>query len=151
AAGGTPATQPASGGKSSIGRLLGNLANPDPQVRLAGRTGLMRLKREDLPQLRAVIEKGQPLMPSQAAVLRQIVREIYLSGEKYEPEGHAFMGIMMDIGSSLQADFVPDNDSAITALGVIVADCIPGFCAARGLLEGDVILGTANPYEPFHN
>jgi hypothetical protein len=146
----TPATQPAGAAKVSIERMLGNLANPDPQVRLAGRSGLMRLMRRDLPQLRAIVEKVRPLLPSQAAALRQIVREIYLAGEKYEPDPNAFMGIMMD-PSSVQADFVPENDSASTSMGVIVADCIPGFCASRGLLEGDIILGVSNPFEPFHN
>jgi hypothetical protein len=110
----------------------------------------MRLTRDDLPELRRVVEKTRPLLPSQTAALRQIVREVYLGGEKYEPDPKGFLGILMDTGATGQADFVPDNGMP-GVLGVIVTDCIPGFCAARGIVEGDVILGTSRPFEPFHN
>ena len=147
---GEPASRPAEGGKSTISRYLDDLANPDPQVREAGRAGLMRISRQDLPELRGAVQKARPLLPAQAAALQQIVREVYLAGEKYQREPQGFLGILMDMGGAgFGQDLVPENDNGSRSLGVVVADRIPGFCAARRLLDGDVILGLANPFEPF--
>jgi S1-C subfamily serine protease len=60
------------------------------------------------------------------------------------------MGVLMSEASMAQADFVPDNDLPV-AIGVIVSERIPGFCAARRLLDGDVILGVASPMKAFRN
>lgn len=147
---GEPASRPADAGDSTIAKSLDALANPDPQVRLSGRAALMRLNRQDLPELRRAVERARPLLPSQAAALQQIVREVYLAGEKYQREPQGFLGILMDLGgAALGQDLVPENENGSRSLGVVVADRIPGFCAARRLLDGDVILGLASPFEPF--
>ncbi len=138
---------------SAMSRDLSNLANPDAEIREAGRNGLMRLRRQDLPELRNLVEKSRPLLPSQSAALQQIVREVYLADEKYEPDGRGFLGILMEpdaAAAAMRQDFVPDNDNPPKSLGVTVSDRIPGFCAARRLLDGDVILGTSRPFKPFH-
>jgi hypothetical protein len=129
--------------------MLSSLGSQDSHVREAARAALVRLKRADLPELRRAIEKARPLLPSQTAMLPLIVREIYLAEEKYEPLETGFLGILMDPSSLGQADFVPENDSATRALGVVVTGCIPGFCAGRAILDGDLILGTTKPFRPF--
>jgi len=141
---GAPATQPAPKEPPTLETYVKNLANPDARVRDAGRTALLRLGREDLPDLKLAVKKSRPLLPSQAAAIRGIVRQVYLSGEHYRSEGHGFLGILMD---SAEADIVPQNDSPY--LGVVVTDRIPGFCAGRGLQDGDILLGTARPFAPF--
>jgi len=149
---GAPTSQPAAAADSrraTIAKNLEELASPDPQVRESGRAALMRLSRQDLPELRGVIEKARPLLPSQAGALQLIVREVYLAGEKYNAEPRGFLGIMMDMSAAFQQDFVPENEDGRRSMGVVVADRIPGFCAARRLLDGDVILGLANPFKPF--
>jgi hypothetical protein len=138
---GHPTSRPAA-------ELLAELGSADASVREGARIGLMRLKREELPKLRDAMAKAQPLRPPQALMLRQIVQEIYLSGEPYENEPLlGFMGVLMS-EASMQADFVPDNELP-GSIGVIVSERIPGFCAARKLLDGDVILGVASPVKAF--
>jgi hypothetical protein len=138
-----PATQPA------IQKLFVELASGDDSVRQAARLGLMRLNREDLPALRSVVERARPLRPAQAAALREIVQEIYLSGEIYKREpGKGFLGVMMDDSATIVRAEWADNEVPAGA-GVIVAERIPGFCAARWLIDGDVILGTISPLHIF--
>jgi hypothetical protein len=147
---GAPATQPAQKQKEAptLESHIRNLANPDPRVREAGRAALLRLGREDLSDLKLAVKKSRPLLPSQAAALHAIVRQVFLSGERYKSEGRGFLGILMD-SASAEADFVPENDSR--NIGVVVADRIPGFCAGRALQDGDVLLGTAKPFIPFRS
>jgi hypothetical protein len=151
ARGGNPSTQPARNEKPTIEALVHNLANPDARVRESARTSLLRLGREDLPDLKRALKKARPLLPSQVSAVREIVRQVYLSGEEYKTEGRGFLGILMDPASDV--DLVPDNDSR--NLGIVVTDRIPGFCAGRGLLDGDIILGKApdrlEPFVPFRN
>jgi hypothetical protein len=147
AAAGTPTSQPAQGETNLLDSLVRNLGNPDPRVRDAGRTALLRLRREDLAELKKAMAKSRPLLPAQTSALRVIVRQIYLAEEKYNTDGHGFLGIIMD-GSNPDADLVPGNDT--TDLGVVVTERIPGFCAARWLLDGDIVLGMARPFVPFH-
>ena len=148
---GVPSTQPASNEKPTIETLVHNLANPDGRVRESARVSLLRLGREDLPDLKRALKKARPLLPSQVSAVREIVRQVYLSGEEYKTDGNGFLGILMDPASDV--DLVPDNDSS--NLGIVVTDRIPGFCAGRGLLDGDIILGKApdrfEPFVPFRN
>ncbi|HSZ59052.1 MAG TPA: hypothetical protein VK797_25650 [Tepidisphaeraceae bacterium] len=143
---GHPTSRPAA-------ELFAELGSTDPGVRESARSGLMRLKRDDLPALRDAITNARPLRPSQALMLRDIVQEIYLASEPYERmplEG--FMGVIMGGSSNGEADLVPDNEPpGLSSIGVIVAERIPGFCAARKLLDGDVVLGLASPPKAFRN
>lgn len=135
-----PATKP------SVEAMFAQLSAADQGAREAARAELMRLQRDDLIELKSVVQRAKPLKPAQAAALRQIVQEIYLSGERYpRASREGFLGVLMD--DSVPADW-RDNEAPAT-LGVIVADRIPGFCAARVLLDGDVILGTASPVRLF--
>ena len=148
---GAPSTQPAHNGKPTVESLVHNLANPDARVRESARTSLLCLGREDLQDLKRALKKSRPLLPSQVSAVREIVRQVYLSGEEYKTEGRGFLGILMDPASDV--DLVPDNDSR--NLGIVVTDRIPGFCAGRGLLDGDIILGRAadglEPFVPFRS
>jgi hypothetical protein len=138
-----PTTRP------SMQRMFADLADTDERVREAARLGLMRLTRDDLPALGAVVQKARPLRPAQAAALRGIVQEIYLSGEIYKREpGKGFLGVMMDDSATTVTPNWTENESPASA-GVIVAERIPGFCAARWLIDGDVILGTMSPFRIF--
>ena len=145
---GSPSTQP-SGERQppTLETLVRNLGNPDPRVHESARVTLLRLGRDDLPDLKRALKKSRPLLPSQAAAIRAIVRQVYLSGEEYKTEGQGFLGILM--GPNSDADFVPDNEGR--GLGVVVTDRIPGFTAGRGLIDGDIILGKANPFIPFRD
>jgi len=145
---GSPATQPAPAQSPGLETQVRNLANPDPHVRDAARSALMRLSRDDLPELKLAIKKARPLLPSQASAVRGIVRQVYISGEQYKPEARGFLGILMDRANP-EVDFVPENDSH--NLGIVVTERIPGFCAGRVLLDGDILLGTARPFVPFRN
>jgi hypothetical protein len=149
---GYPTSQPSGEDKSAlVARLFSELGSTDGQAREAARTGLMRLKRNDLEALRDAVARSRPLRPSQALMLRQIVQEVYLSSEQYEHEKLlGFMGVLMSEASMAQADFVPENDLP-TSIGVIVSERIPGFCAARRLLDGDVILGIVSPPKAFRS
>lgn len=135
---------------NEISRQLADLASPEAEVRESARVRLMQLRREDLPAFARQVDAARPLAPAQTVALRQIVQEIYLSGEDYDKEpGHAFLGIM---GGGpdyrAQADVGQPNDGS-HPIGVVVFDRIPGFCAARRLLDGDIILGTTDPAQPF--
>jgi hypothetical protein len=59
-----------------------------------------------------------------------------------------FLGILMDDGG--RSDVGAENDGNYP-IGVIVADRIPGFCASRYLLDGDIILGLSSPFTPFRS
>lgn len=134
-----------------MARSLSDLASPDAEVREVARTQLMRLTRPDLNSLQRLVERSQPLAPSQAAALRQIVREVYLAGEDYEKDPtKGFLGILMDKSALGTRDLQQPNDIAPVP-GVVVEDRIPGFCASRMLRDGDIILGMAEPPQPFNS
>ena len=152
---GGPSSQPAQRQTPDglMSKWLADLASPDAQVRETARVHLVRLRRSDLPAFERVVQRSAPLAPSQALLLKQIVQEIYLSGENdYEKDaGHGFLGILMDSpGFQARADLAPQHEGSASP-GVVVADRIPGFCASRMLLDGDVILGTTDPPQVFTN
>jgi hypothetical protein len=137
-----PATQPAD--NTAVRKWLADLASPDASVRDGARAKMMTLTRDDLPALQKLVEEGRPLAPSQAIAIRQIVQEVYLAGEPYQAdENKGFLGILMDNSGVAMRDF--DHGDVHGDPGVVVAERIPGFCASRMLLDGDVILGTTNP------
>jgi hypothetical protein len=100
----------------------------------------MGLDRADLPMLREAILLTRPLEPSQAAVLRDIVTHVYLTGDTYETEGGGFLGIR------LPHPFKPEEQSLLSLeRGVAVVTRFPGFCAFRMLQDGDVIVAVTDP------
>lgn len=146
-----PATQPAQHAQSDalMKKWLSDLASPDASIRDVARAKLMTLGRDQLPELQKLVGQSLPLAPSQATALRQIVQEVYLGGESYESNGRdGFLGILMDQSLFAIQDFDHGDESHIEP-GVVVAERIPGFCASRMLLDGDVILGTTNPPQVF--
>jgi hypothetical protein len=146
-----PATQPVQHADSDVSmkKWLADLASPEASIRDAARAKLMTLGRDQLPELQKLVGQNLPLAPSQATALRQIVQEVYLAGESYESNGRdGFLGILMDQSLLAIQDFDHGDESHIEP-GVVVAERIPGFCASRMLLDGDVILGTTNPAQVF--
>jgi hypothetical protein len=56
------------------------------------------MSRAELESFREVVEQSRPLLPSQAAVLRQVVAQAYLSGEPYPTtHGAGFLGVRMQV------------------------------------------------------
>lgn len=153
-AGDVPTTRPttAPSDRATVAKWLTDLASTDPAARDTARSHLMRLHRADLPTLQQLLRRDHPLAPAQAMTLRQVVQEIYLAGEPYDkdPSNGGFLGIYMDGASSATRDLQQANDAPKTP-GIVVADLFSGFCAARVLREGDVILGTVSPVQVFNN
>jgi hypothetical protein len=131
ALGAAPASQPSA---DSIRTWYLQLADRDPEVRERARIDLMGIQRKDLPALEKVVAENRPVQPSQAAVLRDIVRHVYIAGEPYQAASSSsgFLGMRWENG---EEGFWPDPP------GVIVDERIPGFCAYRMLRPGDVIVG----------
>jgi hypothetical protein len=125
-----------------------DLANSDPAVRSEALYQLMGLKADSLPLLKKVVEQSQPLLPAQASVLRQIVTQVFLSGEPYDASPTAgFLGIHMEPPSIALVSF---RDAALAEaglpnagaanIGVVIVYRMPGFPAGRAFQDGDVIL-----------
>src|SRR5688572_13329794 len=131
-----PATRPASD-IVSIRQHLARLASDNFGVRESARIALMGLERSALPMLREAVKQSLPLEPSQAVVLREIVAQVYLTGDKYEiaEGGQGFLGVSMPNPMRVE-------DRGLLALGrgVAVVSRVPGFCAYRMLQNGDVLL-----------
>jgi len=152
-AGQDPTSQPApaAGASRPIARWVKELTSSDAAVRDAARNKLMDLRRKDLLELRRAVEQSRPLVPSQTMALRQIVEEVFLSGEDYKKDpSHGFLGILMDDATMALRDTTQQTDVRPSP-GVVVADRIPGFCASRMLLDGDLILGTSDPPQVFNS
>ncbi len=94
---------------------------------------LLKLTRPDLPRLKELAERMQPLSPSQAQVLFDVVTHVYLTGESYEQVEVGFLG--MGMAQLYDADTGEGSEG-----GVIVQSRMPGLAAYSSLLEGDVIL-----------
>jgi hypothetical protein len=131
-----PATRPASD-LVSIRQHLARLASDNFGVRESARIALMGLERSALPTLREAVKQSLPLEPSQAVVLREIVAQVYLTGDKYEiAEGEqGFLGITLP-----DTMLVEDRGLLTLGRGVAVVSRVPGFCAYRMLQNGDVLL-----------
>lgn len=128
--------------EQSIRDAFNDLGHPEPEVRDAARVRLMGMGRPQLETFQQIVKESQPLMPSQAAVLREIVGHVYLSGETYESEGTAgFLGVRMQ-----EVTLTTPSPEAGPALGgrypvgIVIVDRMPGFSASRMLLDGDVVL-----------
>jgi hypothetical protein len=114
-----------------------DLANRDASVREQARVDLMGISRDDLEKLRKLVETRRPLAPAQAMAIHEIVDQVFLSTEPYQPINDApgFLGLPLP-GSQLVVD--PGNDDS--PVGMVVMNPIKGFCAFRYLQDGDVIL-----------
>lgn len=117
------------------------LDDADAAVREAARLKLMGMRREDLPAFKKLVQDSLPLMPSQAAVLRQIVSHVFLTGEKYATtQLEGFLGVRMQ-ETSVRLPGADSGDAFAPAVGVVVVERYPGFAGGRMLVDGDVILG----------
>ncbi len=117
-----------------------DLASKDSTLRDAALTNLMGIKASELPALRQVVEESRPLVPAQASVLRQIVTQVFLSGEHYDGDPAAgFLGIRMEQTVVSFRD-PAQGESPVTNAGVVIVERMPGFPGARMLRDGDVIL-----------
>jgi C-terminal processing protease CtpA/Prc len=136
-----PQTQPAVSA-DSIKRWFDQLSDADPNLRDDAADQLMQLKRQDLPMLRKVVQDELPLTPTQMEALPEIVSQVYLSGEGYQSQPDAgFLGIqtsIVDIAS------VKEDSDRHKYNGILVSRRVTGFCAARALRDGDVIVGIAD-------
>src|SRR4051794_34683812 len=122
----------------------------------------MGLSPRDLPTLRRIVADNRPVMPAQAVVLREIVTQVLLSGDEYVTDGReGFLGVRpCEVNMTIRAAPVPvgipnadlpgaDPDSII---GVAIMERMPGFCGARALQDGDIILSIIErPAVQFHN
>ena len=125
----------------AIRQWFAELADPDAAVRDAARLKLMGMRRQELPAFQKLVQDNLPLMPSQAAVLRQIVMQVYLAGEKYDTtNAEGFLGVKMQ-ETSVRLPAADGSDQFAPAVGVVIVERMPGFVGARMLLDGDVVLG----------
>jgi hypothetical protein len=126
---------------ASMRQWFGELDDKDASVREAARRNLMGMRRADLAAFRQLVQESQPLQPSQAAVLRQIVTHVFLSGETYDTtNAEGFLGVKMQ-ETSVRLPAADGADPFAPAVGVVIVERMPGFVGARMLVDGDVILG----------
>jgi hypothetical protein len=128
--GAAPATQP----EARVRVLIDQLAHRDHSRRQDALHELLQLRPEDLGTLRRAAAQVKPQLPGQLALLRLVVRHIYISGASYpiEPNNHPFLGLSWD----------PRYSSEWGELGgVPVMGRIPGFAAYQALREGDLLQG----------
>lgn len=97
---------------------------------------MLKLSRSDLARLKELVEQMQPMSPSQALALFDVVTHVYLVSEPYDHLEIGFLGMGMAPLYGLNGD----EDSGG---GVIVQSRMPGLAAYSALLEGDVILRIA--------
>jgi hypothetical protein len=133
-----------------------DLNHADAAVRDRAIVRLMGMGRDNLDAFRRIVDQSRPLLPSQAAVLRQVVAQAYLSGEPYPAIHRAgFLGVRMqmvavaspadglahaNVGAELRRpnEFPPADPR--TQMGIVIVERMPGFSGARSLQDGDVIL-----------
>ena len=134
-AGTVPATAPSTT-HPSIRAWFDQLADADPDVRDQARVNLMGLDRAELPELQRIVKEARPLRPNQISELHDIVTQVYLSGEPYDPDksGAGFLGVSWPPGGANVWDDPP---------GIVIESRIKGFAAYRYLRDGDVIVGIA--------
>jgi hypothetical protein len=127
--------------RAAIKQWFAELGDADAPVREAARRNLMGMRREDLAAFRDTVRESLPLVPSQAAVLRQIVTHVFLAGEPYfTTRTEGFLGVKMQ-ETSVRLPAAHGAELVAPAVGVVIVERMPGFVGARMLLDGDVILG----------
>jgi hypothetical protein len=127
--------------RAALKQWFAELDDADAPVREAARRNLMGMRREDLAAFRDIVRESLPLMPSQAAVLRQIVTHVFLAGEPYfTTRTEGFLGVKMQ-ETSVRLPAADGAEQFAPAVGVVIVERMPGFVGARMLLDGDVVLG----------
>jgi hypothetical protein len=124
-----PASRPA----REISQWLAELGDKDQTIRTAARDKLMGLRRDELPQLLDAVKQARPLLPSQASGLREIVQQVYLSGEPYDKLQSGFLGVSL-LDTIATVDGLPRQ-------GVQILFRWPGCPGYRYLMDGDIIVG----------
>jgi hypothetical protein len=139
----TPATSSSVDAKrvAEFYRQLGAL---NPVDRNNARVELMGLSLSDLTILRETASASQPMSPSQALALRDIVIHVYVASQTLSAtEPAAFLGLESSGGgfdSIAVSDPAYPDDPTKTIFGTSFKSRKPGFCAFRYLQDGDVIL-----------
>jgi hypothetical protein len=130
---------------AAMRKAFAELGDSDATVRDAARQSLMGIERRYLPALQRLVADARPLLPSQAAVLRQIVVHVYCAGEPYDADDNfGFLGVRMQpTAVSVRPAADDDFEGPLPQYGVVIVERLPGFIGNRMLLEGDVILGIA--------
>jgi hypothetical protein len=145
------ATQPTASNTQMQG-WFDDLASTEPVVRENARMELLGLSRDQLPALRVIVQNSHPIVPAQSAALHDIVTHVFLSGERYElAEGlqrQGFLGVMLTRDQNLIAPLDIDGNVDEDA-GVLVQDCMPGFCGFRYLRPGDLIMALQTGPDEF--
>jgi hypothetical protein len=131
---------------AAMRKAFAGLADSDATVRDAARQSLMGLERRYLSALRHLVAERRPLLPSQAAALRQIVTHVYSAGEPYDSDREGgFLGVRMQpttVSVKAAAAAAPDADPDEPRMqyGVVIVERLAGFIGNRMLMDGDVIL-----------
>lgn len=161
----------AEGVEAGIREAFAQLADADAEVREEARLRLMALERRYLPALQKLVERNRPLLPPQAAVIREIVTHVYLTGEPYNGDGrYGFLGVRMTDADMTQQlppaageddalapgaeaapeepepqAFIPDGASfRAPPRGVVIVERFAGFAGYRAFLDGDIVVGLAD-------
>jgi hypothetical protein len=128
------------------------LGHSDAALRRRALQRLMGMGRANLETFKQIVEQSRPLLPSQAAALRDVVAQAYLSGEPYPAiHGAGFLGVKLQVvavttpvppsvpagGFNVGVDAGP---AAPPRLGIMIVERMPGFCGARTLMDGDLVL-----------
>jgi hypothetical protein len=130
-----PSSRPADRAQA-VRAWLAGLGDAAEAVREDSRQQLLGLSREELGLLRKAAGQAVPLEASQAAMLREIVTHVYLTGQKYVPDPSGFLGVVLARDEE-EAGGVPNPQAKSS---VIVESRLPGFCSYRMLQDGDMIL-----------
>lgn len=137
-----PSQSAVDGMRSAQLRLwLVQLADQDPSARAQARRALMGMNREELRAFREIVRENRPLLPSQLAVMRDIVTHVYLANERYAPAmpKGGFMGVQL---AEAAADVGPVADGdALGGFRPTIVERVKGFGGYRSLENGDVVLG----------
>lgn len=146
-----PASRPAGDRAAALAKWWAGLADRDPAAREAARSKLLGMDAADLPAFRQVVADTQPMLPSQAAELRDIVTQVFLQGRPYASDvRQGFLGVRLGQVNIAVRDPQPPgppNENELrfpdtsTVYGVVILERMPGFAGARSLQDGDVVLG----------
>lgn len=134
-------TQPS----KEISNWVNQLADGDTLIREKARDNLMALQSQELPALQsAVAGVSDRLLPSQKIYLREIVRQVFLSGLSY-PTGDEplpFIGVRWNnMESPMSFDIDDRSDAPTPTTGLLLDLRVPGFDAYRMLRDGDLVVG----------
>ena len=92
--GAVPASQPS----QQFRIWLNQLADPNAEVREGAAQNLMGMQKYELPILQKIVEEASPLLPSQIALLHDVVMQVFVSGTENDVEADPapFLGVSME-------------------------------------------------------